>query len=523
MRELLSYGIDGWTSYTKQGTASVFVIFALIYLAYVFFWQRKNMKMTPLCIMVRILVVLFAALLCPGVNRILSKVNPTEDATYLFLLIPTALVMGMAGVELYNKLEDGEYGRFKKAGLFICSALLFVMMLTSPFLISTDRFSFTKNADRIPQEVYELNECIGEDTALLPGRYASTIGEVNAMVRATSMTEAVVDETDPEAMAKAGQEGGYNYVVVDKKVLTTEALEELEETFEENNYSIAFAKEDMVCFRRGSTWVLTEHGDASGNQSLFYTLYNKDEDALIVVDGGWTENADYVREVINGYGGHVTAWILTHFHADHAGAFNAIYGDPQDIVIDDIYVSNYDSAYDVFLKTYQPHDNPETFALYMEQTNGGKAENIHHPKRGDELDIAGLHLKFYNTYDEKLLSLEPGDTPNHCSLVVRISGAEKAFLVMGDMYAPAVGQWMVDTYGEELRSDFVNCAHHGNSIMPISFYEAILKPEATMMFDAPQYIVESDDYLAKDLAAWADENGYHRTDYRIVPYSWYLW
>ena len=48
------------------------------------------------------------------------------------------------------------------------------------------------------------------------------------------------------------------------------------------------------------------------------------EGGLIVVDGGWTEHADYLLNQIKEKGGHVMAWLVTHPHSDHAGALAEI-------------------------------------------------------------------------------------------------------------------------------------------------------------------------------------------------------
>ena len=67
-------------------------------------------------------------------------------------------------------------------------------------------------------------------------------------------------------------------------------------------------------------WKITQYGDASGLQMMFYTLQDH-YGHLVVVDGGWPGNAEQVRKVINEKGGHVNAWFLTHPHEDHIGAF----------------------------------------------------------------------------------------------------------------------------------------------------------------------------------------------------------
>lgn len=71
------------------------------------------------------------------------------------------------------------------------------------------------------------------------------------------------------------------------------------------------------------SWTLTQYADMSGNQAMCYSLVNGDD--LIIIDGGWPENAPRAKEIIEANGGHVTAWFLTHYHNDHAGAFNALW------------------------------------------------------------------------------------------------------------------------------------------------------------------------------------------------------
>ncbi len=522
MKEIITYGINGFSSYMNGGTEGIILLFSLIYLVYLG-WKRKKGEVPFQRLVLRASVVLFLLLLCPGANGFLKRLNPTEDATYLFQLLPTAILLGMVVVELYEKIEAGNFGRFVKPGFFVGVTALLLIGLTSPILLSVGRISFPVNGDKVDGEISNVVQIVGEEKVLLPERLAAQIGEVSATVSYANEGDYGTDENHPASIAQSGLESDSAYVMIERSRLSDESLATLDQVMAENNYSLATETKNYFYYKKGTTWEMVQHPDASGNQALFYTFYNQDDGTLIVIDGGWAVNEDALREVINGYGGHVTAWILTHFHKDHIDAFNAIYEDPQGIIIDDIYASNYDSYYDRFLEEYQAWDDPDTFKLYMQLTDGGTKENIHHPKRGDELDIDGLHFKFYNTYDEKLLELYQEDIPNNCGLVFRVSTPNDSVLFMGDMYAPTVGQWMVDTYGEELRSEYVNLCHHGNSLMPASFYGYVLDEDGTMLFDAPQWLMESEDHKAKDLAQWCDEMGYQRKDLTTAPNKFYLW
>ena len=82
-------------------------------------------------------------------------------------------------------------------------------------------------------------------------------------------------------------------------------------------------------------YTITQYGDYEDRQHMFYTIEDSKKN-LIIIDGGWDSEADTVREVISQYNNHVSAWIITHPHPDHAGAFNVIAAEPGDIVIDEI-------------------------------------------------------------------------------------------------------------------------------------------------------------------------------------------
>ena len=521
MKEILMSGLSAFKEYMNGGVGFAYVAFGLIYLVYVFIVLRKNEKVSAAKLIVKILTGLMILLLLPGVNTLLNKFNPMEDAVFMFRLIPTGVVLAMVVVELYGVIENGNYGKFAKPGLFIGAAAIFLTCLTSPFVISNNRMYFAKNLDKQYKELYEIVDMVGSETVLLPSRYAAYVDEITPGVNYVTVDAVQAQETDVQSVIDASHMLKATYVVMDKTLYKTEDVASLDEKMAENNYTPVLSGKTYACYKEGMSWELKQWADVTGNQAVCYTMYNHQTGELIVIDGGWTENAWQLRQIIRGYGGHVNAWILTHYHLDHAGAFTAIYPDLQDITIDKVYVSNYDSAYDVFLQTYQEWDNPEIFAAYMKETNGGKDDIIYHPTRGEEIEICGLNFKFFNTYDEKLVELYNADLPNNCGLVFKISGAKDSVLFMGDMYALEVGEWMIRKYGSEIQSEFIQCCHHGNSAMPTSFYEAVAP--SVMFFDAPQWLMESEEHQAKALAEWADENGITRYDYSTAPVGFYFY
>lgn len=261
-------------------------------------------------------------------------------------------------------------------------------------------------------------------------------------------------------------------------------------------------------------WTLTSYADDSGNQGMFYTLYNNDDRTLIVIDGGWAENEQQVRNVIKGHGGTVSAWFVTHYHNDHVDAFNRVYANPDGIKIEKIYDSPID--YDKYIEVAQEWDTVDSFTTYLEQTNGD--ERVTHLNRGDVLDIDGLQVEVFNSYDEITLATETTDIPNDAALMLKISSTQDSILFCSDCHSQVMADMLMKEYtAEQLHAEYVQPGHHGNNSLPVGFYDYI-KPKQ-IIFDAPEWLMTGVDYTAKDLAAYMESMGVECYDYRTAPNS----
>ena len=262
-----------------------------------------------------------------------------------------------------------------------------------------------------------------------------------------------------------------------------------------------------------SSWIMTHYADLSGKQGMFYTLYNPSKKKLIVVDGGWSENAPQVRQVIRRYGGTVHAWILTHYHDDHIEAFNKIYAEPKGIRIKDIYVSPMDYAH--YLVIAKEWDDPEDFGRFLTLTQD--ATNVHRVKRDDSFVMAGLTCHFLNTYDNALRkTIGDSDLPNNGSLMFRLYANKDSVLFCGDAHSAYLGDYLIDRYEGELESTYVQVGHHGNNSFPTRFYRAINPKYA--LFDAPLWLIADPSYSTAELMIWCQRNGIKTYDLRI-PYN----
>lgn len=256
-------------------------------------------------------------------------------------------------------------------------------------------------------------------------------------------------------------------------------------------------------------WKLIQYPDDSGQQGVFYTLYNQKTGKLILVDGGWKENADKVRRVINAYGGTVNVWFITHYDNDHVDAFNEIYAQKRGIRIKRVYVTPLD--YDYYMDNLREWDTPESFTTFRELTENDK--NVKALKRGRVRDVCGLQLQVFNSYDDKVAEInqKENDVPNLASLVFKLSAEEHSVLFCGDCHGKAMARLLLDQYGSQMQADYVQVGHHGNNSFPESFYSRI-QPEVAM-FDAPAWLMEGDKYTAAELKNYFCEQGITTLDY----------
>lgn len=259
---------------------------------------------------------------------------------------------------------------------------------------------------------------------------------------------------------------------------------------------------------KNTEWKATQYADESGLQANFYTL-SSNRGELIIIDGGSEQNAGQVKEVIRENGGEVDAWILTHPHPDHIGAFVKLYED-KDIKIDAVYDNGVD--YEEYDSVDQEWDDIAVLQEYEELTES--ASNVESVEEGDVLHFSDLSLHFLNSY-RKGMSQTTKDMPNNSSLVFTVESEDKSMLFMGDCYDEALGKQMMQNYDTELEVDYVQVSHHGNHTMCREFYEKTKAKAA--FFDAPEWLIQGEQFDTQKNMAEMEELGMQIYDYTSCP------
>lgn len=397
-------------------------------------------------------------------------------------------------------------------------AAMAVIALLGNCLYTEDWFTKAENRNKVPQDVVTICDIFADETdtirIMAPLDIAVYLRQMESkfsMPYARSLPDEAYELTnerpDVQSVVDYAKENNVDYVVVSAVDNVIGAYQNYGfELVGRTSYYGVLKVEDPV-------WIVTEYEDASGDQGLCYTIYNQNDGTLILVDGGTKENTNTMRQAIWDNGGHVDAWILTHYHQDHIDAFNEIYSNLDGITVDEIYVTPLDA--DKFYSVAQEWDDVDSFDKFHEIT--ADADNINYVSRNDALSFSDdLTIRFFNSYDDVVVECTE-DIPNNDSLVFKLETANRSMLICSDCHSQFMGEYFVSTYGDELDADILQCAHHGNNSIPTDtgFYE-LVSPEIAI-FDAPEWLMTSPEYTAGLLAAYLQELGTRIVYYNTAP------
>lgn len=258
--------------------------------------------------------------------------------------------------------------------------------------------------------------------------------------------------------------------------------------------------------------------------------------SFILIDGGPANTKDeddllaYLRSLTpNGQKPVIAAWFITHAHPDHmalANNFLIKYHDQVDIklaaynfppyetVKNAADVNNNRSAYEPMIRLFI-----ESITKYWPD-----AEKfvIH---AGQKLYLADAEIEIFFTHED----LFPGEYVwvNHTSTAFRIRSGGKTIMILGDC-EKTICQQMADTYGEYLKSDMLQLAHHGANGACLDLYQRI-DPDICF-WACPQSKFENDErqlgtkegfefnYYLRDTSIKVREH-YHNSVTTVIPIS----
>jgi len=156
----------------------------------------------------------------------------------------------------------------------------------------------------------------------------------------------------------------------------------------------------------------------------------------------------------------VAAWIITHAHSDHVGTFLKFTeaGYHKSIRVENILHHFVSTDED---RTLQAR---EAFAAEYTNTNIIKAHT------GQKIYAGGAEIEMLFTFADLMPSAV--DDLNATSVMFRVTMQGKTVMILGDSTTYTSGH-LVKDYGDYLKSDIVQVAHHGKTGGTVALYEKI--------------------------------------------------
>lgn len=165
----------------------------------------------------------------------------------------------------------------------------------------------------------------------------------------------------------------------------------------------------------------------------------------------------------------IAAWIFTHPHADHFGAFlkfNKLYKNDVEI---EYFIFN-DGDPTTYSEEYQPNDFLRC-RLPKIIREDYKSSKIIKPHVGQALEFCDVRLTPLFTQELCAPSIKP--SPNDASLVLLLEANGTKILFTADADT-VISDALVSIYGDRLKSDMMQVNHHGYSGATIELYDAVL-------------------------------------------------
>jgi len=248
-----------------------------------------------------------------------------------------------------------------------------------------------------------------------------------------------------------------------------------------------------------------KHGKGKQMNSF---IVETEDGKWILIDGGWRKDGIYLLEYLQKVTGkekpHIDAWFLTHAHQDHICCFlDIVENHMNDMEIDSIYY-NFPSIQ--LVERREPVELKGIKEFYRLLPNFVEKAVI--VSKGDCYQIGDA--TFDILYSPNCMWSD--NAVNNSSVVMRMVLAGKKVMFLADMGLEG-GRDLLKEYGDELKSDYCQMAHHGQNGVGKEVYAAI-KPECCL-WCTPDWLWDNDNgegfntyiYKTVEVRKWVEELG----------------
>lgn len=215
-------------------------------------------------------------------------------------------------------------------------------------------------------------------------------------------------------------------------------------------------------------WQLASQTDDIGNSYVFQTSGGK----VIVVDGGYETESTYLTEFLNGLGGKVDAWFVTHPHRDHIGALYQILADEnRTLTINHIYHSSISKAQIIADADKNQQLRCNAFYSIIKTLTDVEVTDIQ--TAGGEYEFDELHVKILSVARTVVKTLRKYDNCyNNASMAMRFWDDNTSVVILGDAGEECGNLILQGEYKDYLSCDYLQMAHHGQAGCNREFYNS---------------------------------------------------
>lgn len=206
-------------------------------------------------------------------------------------------------------------------------------------------------------------------------------------------------------------------------------------------------------------WQIPSHSNTIGNSYVFQTA----KGMVIVMDGGFPEEANTLRGFIGALGNEVEAWFISHPHNDHMGALTEILKNPQEMKIKHIYHSRISKTVQAAEGPYSP--SCQEFYDLLDKTTI-PVTDIRTP--GDVFSYDDMKLKVLSVANEITTNAY-----NNSSMIMRVWDKKKTIVFLGDAGIECGNLALNGPFRDDLDCEYLQMAHHGQNGCDKHFYQSI--------------------------------------------------
>lgn len=193
-------------------------------------------------------------------------------------------------------------------------------------------------------------------------------------------------------------------------------------------------------------------------------IIKTDDNKIIVIDGGGLKSAPIIEDYLLQLGGKVDTWIVTHPHMDHIGVLLKVI-EKKKVSINRILHSALD-------EDWVKINEEKSYNIIVNYNNVLKKSSISiiDAVVGMSFELGeGIDLKVFGTHNNTIFV----NAVNNSSLVFRIQSKSKSVLFLGDLGVEGGNALLNNSNVLELKSKYVQMAHHGQNGVSKFFYGAV--------------------------------------------------